>query len=96
MSLWEFLSDRLGRTALWLICIGLAALFLFATGTQPGVLALLLIVLLLVFLVVNLSDFFRQRARLLELETVLEGLDRKYLFNRVRFASQRALRASAL
>ena len=80
MSLREFLSDRLGRTALWLICIGLAALFLFATGTQSGVLTLLLIVLLLVFLVVNLSDFFRQRARLLELETVLEGLDRKYLF----------------
>ena len=46
MTLREFLSDRLGRLALQLICIGLAALFLFATGTQPGVLIILLFVLL--------------------------------------------------
>ena len=80
MTLREFLSDRLGRIALWLVCIGLALLFLFATGTQPGVLALLLLALLLVFVTVQAVDFFRQRARLLELENILESLDRKYLF----------------
>lgn len=80
MTLREFLSDRLGRIALWLVCIGLALLFLFATGTQPGVLALLLLALLMVFVTVQAADFFRQRARLLELENILEGLDRKYLF----------------
>ena len=80
MTLREFLSDRLSRIALQMICAGLAALFLFATGTQPGILAILLIVFLLLFLIVNLSDFFRQRTRLLELEAILEGLDRKYLF----------------
>ncbi|MCI9121382.1 MAG: sensor histidine kinase, partial [Oscillibacter sp.] len=80
MILRDFLSDRLGRIALQLICAGLAALFLFVTGTQPGGLVILLIVFLLVFLTVNMSDFFQQRARLLELEAILEGLDRKYLF----------------
>ncbi len=80
MTLREFLTDRLGRIALWLVCIGLALLFLFATGTQPGVLALLLLALLLVFVTVQAADFFRQRTRLLELENILESLDRKYLF----------------
>lgn len=80
MTLREFLSNRLGRIALQVICAGLAAMFLFATGTQPGVLAILLMVFLLVFLTVNMFDFFQQRARLLELKSILDGLDRKYLF----------------
>ena len=80
MTLREFLSDRLKRIALQVICAGLATLFLFATGTQAGVLVILLIVLLLVFLTVNMFDFFQQRARLLELKSILDGLDRKYLF----------------
>ena len=80
MTLREFLSDRLRRIVLQLIGIGVAALFLFTTGTQPGVLAILLVVILPVLLTVNLCAFVRQRARLLELENILEGLDRKYLF----------------
>ena len=80
MTLREFLSDRLRRIALEVICAGLATLFLFATGTQPGVLVILLIVFLLVFLTVNMFDFFQQRARLLELKSILDALDRKYLF----------------
>ena len=80
MTLREFLSDRLKRIALQVICAGLATLFLFATGTQPGVLVILLIVFLLVFLTVNMFDFFQQRARFLELKSILDGLDRKYLF----------------
>ncbi len=80
MTLREFLSDRLGRIALQLICAGLAAMFLFVTGTQPGILVILLMVFLLVFLTVNMFDFFQQRARLLELKSILDDLDRKYLF----------------
>ena len=80
MTLREFLSNRLKRIALQVIGVGLATLFLFATGTQPGVLVILLIVLLLAFLTVNMFDFFQQRARLLELKSILDGLDRKYLF----------------
>ena len=80
MTFGEFLSDRFLRIMLQLLCVGLAALFLRATGTQSGVLAILVLALLLVFLAVQLSDFFRQRARLRELEAVLDSLDQKYLF----------------
>lgn len=80
MTFGEFLSDRLLRVMIQLLCVGLAALFLWTTGTQSGILVILVLVLLLVFLAVQLSDFFRQRARLRELEAVLDSLDQKYLF----------------
>ena len=80
MRLREFISDRLNRLLIQVICVAVAAFFLRATGTQPGVLVILLLGLLLVFCGVQLSDFFRQRARLRELEAVLDGLDQKYLF----------------
>lgn len=80
MTLWEFLSDRLDRILIQAVCAAGAAFFLRATGTQSGVLAVLLLALLLVFAAVQLADFLRQRARLRELEAILEGLDQKYLF----------------
>ena len=80
MTLWEFLSDRLDRILIQAVCAAVAAFFLRATGTQSGVLAVLLLALLLVFAGVQLADFLRQRARLRELESILEGLDQKYLF----------------
>ena len=80
MTLWEFLSDRLDRILIQAVCAAGAAFFLRATGTQSGVLAVLLLALLLVFAGVQLADFLRQRARLRELESILEGLDQKYLF----------------
>lgn len=80
MTLWEFLSDRLDRILIQAVCAAVAAFLLRATGTQSGVLAVLLLALLLVFAGVQLADFLRQRARLRELEAILEGLDQKYLF----------------
>ena len=74
------MSDRLLRIMIQLLCVTLAGLFLWATGTQLGVLVILILALLLVFVAVQLSDFFRQRARLRELEAILDGLDQKYLF----------------
>lgn len=80
MTLREFLSDRLNRLLLQGICAAVAALFLRATGTQSGVLLILFLVLLPVFASVQLAGFFRQRARLAELSSILTGLDQKYLF----------------
>lgn len=80
MSLGEFLADRAGRVAARLLAAGAAALFLRATGTQAGVLLLLAAVFLPLFAAAQLLDFFRQRARLRELEAVLDGLDQEYLF----------------
>ena len=64
MTLGEFLSDRLVRITIQLLCVTAAALFLRATGTQAGVLAILLLALLLVFAAVQLSEFYRHQARL--------------------------------
>ena len=80
MTLREFLSDRLLRIIIQLLCVTTAALFLWATGTQLGVLAILLAAFLPVFCAVHLSGFFLQRARLRELESILDSLDQKYLF----------------
>ena len=80
MSFGEFLSDRMGRLLLQLTCVAGSALFLTVTGTQPGVLVILLLALLLVFMAVQLSDFLHQRSHLVELEAVMNGLDQKYLF----------------
>ena len=80
MTLRDFLSDRLFRVITQLLCFTMAALFLRATGTQSGVLAILAAVFLLAFCAVQLSDFLSQRARLRELESILDSLDRKYLF----------------
>ena len=80
MTLRDFLSDRLFRVITQLLCFTMAALFLRATGTQSGVLAILAAVFLLAFCVVQLSDFLSQRARLRELGSILDSLDRKYLF----------------
>ncbi len=80
MTLRKFLSDRLFRITAQLLCAAVAALFLRATGTQPGVLAILAAVFLPAFCAAHLSAFFSQRARLRELESILDGLDQKYLF----------------
>jgi len=80
MTFREFLADRLDRLLLQGVCAAAAIFFLRATGTQSGVLVILFLVLLPVFCAVQLSDFFRRRARLRELEAILDGLDRKYLF----------------
>lgn len=80
MTFGEFLSDRLGRMALQLVCAAAAALFLAATGTQAGVIVILLLVYFLIFTTIQVVDFLRQRSRFLELESILEGLDQKYLF----------------
>ncbi len=80
MTFREFLSDKIGRIMLWLAGTGAAALFLAATGTQDGVIVILLLFLLLIGSVVQTVDFLRQRSRIAELESILENLEQKYLF----------------
>lgn len=80
MTFGEFLSDRLGRIVFQLACAGATVVFLLLTGTQPGVIVILLLAALLILLVVQATEFFQQRSRLSELESILESLDQKYLF----------------
>lgn len=80
MSLGEFLGDRLRRIVVQGLTLAVSALFLLGTGTQPGVVLLLFLVLLLIFAAVQAADFWKMRFRLEELSAVMEGLDEKYLF----------------
>ena len=80
MRLREYLSDRLGHLVLWGVGAGAALLFLLAVGTQRDAAALLALVLTLLFASVQTAGYLRCRTRLEELEAILEGLDRKYLF----------------
>ena len=80
MTFGEFLSDRLVRLMIHGVVIAAALIFLLATGTQTGVVVLLLIILTLFFALEQAIDFMKCRARLEELETIMAGLDKKYLF----------------
>ena len=80
MTLFAFLSDRLGRLMLQAIFVAATAVFLLSTGTQTGVIIILLIVWLLVLLCVQTIDYIKACSRLEELEAIMNNLDRKYLF----------------
>lgn len=80
MTAREFILDRLGRIILRIAFLFAAAAFLLATGTQSGIITLLLIVCLLIFLLEQLSDFYRTKKRLNELQAIMDELDQRYLF----------------
>ncbi len=81
MTLQEFLADRMRGILFWVFFMTAAALFLSATGTPSGVVAILLAAAALAALVLQAMDFFKCRARLGELEYILDNLDKKYLFS---------------
>lgn len=80
LTIGEFLTDRLGRYVFQAVFIMLAAVFLYVTGTQGGILLLLFGTWLLAFLGLILYDYWRCRSRLRELGEIMDNLDKKYLF----------------
>lgn len=80
MTFCEFLSDRMGKIILELLVMTLASFILFATGTQIGVITLLMILICLIRITSLLVSFLVCRSRLNELESIMSGLDKKYLF----------------
>ncbi|MCM1124503.1 MAG: sensor histidine kinase [Eubacterium sp.] len=56
------------------------SLVLLLTGTQASVLLLLLVILFVLQSLILITNFFKCRAHLEELESILSGLDQKYLF----------------
>lgn len=80
MTAAEFILDRPNRMLLHMAFLLAAAAFLLFTGTQPGIVTLLLIVCLLIFLLEQLSVFRRTKKRLNELQAIMRELDQRYLF----------------
>lgn len=81
MTLMEFLSDRLEHLVLQTVFAASTALFLLLTGTQAGIVILLGIGWFAVSLCMLGAEFWRCRSRLKELESIMEGLDKKYIFS---------------
>lgn len=80
MRFHEFISDRLGKIILQFSIMTLVSFTLLSTGTQPGIVALLLVILFLIRMTVFVIDFIKCRSHLNELESIMDGLDQKYLF----------------
>ncbi len=80
MTLVEFLSDQLGRLLLNLATTAVTTAFLLATGTPVGVIVIILLFWLLIFLTIETTEYLKCRARLRELDDIMEGLDQKHLF----------------
>ncbi len=80
MTAKEFILDRLGRMILRIVFVFAIAAFLLLTGTQVGIVTLLLIVCLLIFSLGQLLDFWRTKKRLSELQAIMRELDQRYLF----------------
>lgn len=80
MTVREFLADRLVYLIVRMFGMAAAAVFLLATGTGYGIVYIICTVWLLLFTAGQGRDFFRYRRHLKELENIMEGLDRKYLF----------------
>ena len=80
MTVREFILDRLGRILFHIALLFAVSAFLLLTGTQSGIVTLLLIVCLLIYLLALLCDFGSTKKRLNELQAIMNGLDQRYLF----------------
>ncbi|MDE7211076.1 MAG: sensor histidine kinase, partial [Lachnospiraceae bacterium] len=90
MTISEYLSDHINVIAARTVFAVAAALFLMATGTQTGIIVILGIFWALLFFGMQIMDFLRCRSYLQELEGIMDGLDKKYLFAECAPNSRRA------
>lgn len=90
MTISEYLSDHICAIAARTVFVVTAALFLMATGTQTGIIVILGIFWALLFFGMQITDFLRCRSYLQELEGIMDGLDKKYLFAECAPKSRRA------
>ncbi len=80
MTISEFILDRLDRMLLRIAFFFAVSAFLLLTGTQAGIIALLLLACLLIFFAELLFDFWKEKKRLDELQAIMRRLDERYLF----------------
>ena len=80
MKINEFMQDRQGQVFLYIVSMAALSVFLYLTGTAPGVLILVLLVWILGLVASMLLKYHKEYSRLKELESIMDGLDKKYLF----------------
>lgn len=80
MTVMDYIYDRAGIITVRSAGVLAAAVFLLLTGTQAGIVIILLSAWLLFFLAGEAAGFLRTKAYLEELTAVMDGLDQRYLF----------------
>ena len=80
MKVSEFFADHFAKLLIKIIFAAATAFLLLVTGTQPGIIVILGIIWSLMFIGGQVVNFFWHRSRFRELEEIMEGLDKKYLF----------------
>lgn len=80
MSLNEYLADNLGRLLLHFVSMLCLSVFLLLTGTAVGIIIIVLIVWVLGLCLCMLADHYRQASHLRELQSIMDGLEQKYIF----------------
>lgn len=80
MNLAEFIRDRLRQIFLHVVSMAALSAFLYLTGTALGILMLLLAVWTLGAGTIMFIKYHQDNSRLKELESIMNGLDKKYLF----------------
>lgn len=80
MTMREFMEDRLGHYVVQAVFAVAAVLFLYHTGTAAGIIILLTCISTVLFVCGQAYEYAVCRARIKELESIMEGLDKKYLF----------------
>ena len=80
MKIWELLHDRIMSLLLHLFSMLAFSAFLLLTGTSWGVVLIILIVWAIGLCAVTAAAYFRQRNYILELKSIMDGLNQKYLF----------------
>lgn len=80
MTVSEYLSDHSGTFLLHLTGMAALSVFLLATGTAPGILAIILLAWLTGLITAHMFAFWKERDHLRELNSIIDSLDQKYLF----------------
>lgn len=80
MTVQEFLGDRFGALLLQLSSMVALATFLLLTGTTAGIVRIILLIWFGGLVISQWANYWKNKTRLDELENILNGLDKKYLF----------------
>lgn len=80
MRVGEFLHDRAMSLLLHLFCMLALSIFLGLTGTGRGAIVIILMVWGIGLCLLNVAAYFRRRSQIHELQAIMDGLEKKYLF----------------
>lgn len=80
MNFKEFFCDNISKIILNFISVAVLSVFLILTGTEKGIVSIVIITWAIVVCIVFIVNYISMKSRLNELEMIINSLDEKYLF----------------